>query len=418
MAEPDKKEDYKDSAILRTGFLYTNYERNKVTAKWNEISPNKQEIYVARIRKNTNNIKLRSEYVPRLEYGDLSSSAKFQASYLKSMNNYFAITPNDLITGVACKKLSEKGINIKPILTNQIIVDAKFQDFDQLNYEFKKQGHDIELDMSKNDVEKTFNYYCFKILKEQSEEATKISNVSRSWSPLKSAIRVWLKGIFGDDSDRYYRIFISDVNKGASSVFRPAITQAIKDYKPLLQKLIEEKRKNIEENEAPIFTIQDEYWFTEDYEEVDSKLCVLGKCYFLKDYLGKVNEARFRDYLETKKDKIEWWFKNFDYGKEYFAVKYWNAVEKAYRLFYPDWIVKFKDGRIGIFDTKAGDTAAPEKTRDKANALSLRMKTLGKNFVGGIVVWENGIWYCNDSADYDYTKGALDKNWKKLENIF
>jgi type III restriction enzyme len=418
MAEPDKKDDYKDSTILRTGFLFTNYERNKVSAKWNEISPNKQEIYVARRKKTINNVQLQSEYVSRLEYGDLSSSSKFQASFMKSMNAYFSIAPNDLITDVARKKLSEKGINLEPILTNQIIVDAKFQDFDQLNYEFKKQGHDVELDMSRNDVEKTFNYYCYKILKEHTEEAAKIPNFARSWGPLKSAIRVWLKGVVGDDSDQYYRVFISDINKSASSVFRPAITQAIKDYKPVLQKVIEERRKTKEQEEAPIFTIQDEYWFTEDYEEAESTLCALDKCYFLKDYLGKLNEARFREYLETKKDKIEWWFKNFDYGREYFAIKYWNVQEKSFRLFYPDWIVKFKDGRIGVFDTKAGDTALPEKTKDKARALCLRLKSLGRNFIGGIVVWENGIWYYNNSEDYDYSKSDLGEDWKKMEDIF
>jgi type III restriction enzyme len=272
--------------------------------------------------------------------------------------------------------------------------------------------------MSKNDVEKTFNYYCYKILKEQTEEAAKIPSLARSWGPLKAAIRVWLKGVIGDDSDQYYRIFISDINKSASSVFRPAITQAIKDYKPVLQKVIEERRKTKEQEEAPIFTIQNEYWFTEDYEEVESILCALDKCYFLKDYLGKLNEARFREYLETKKDKIEWWFKNFDYGREYFAIKYWNVQEKAFRLFYPDWIVKFKDGRIGIFDTKAGDTASPEKTKDKAKALCLRLKSLGRNFIGGIVVWENGIWYYNNSEDYDYSKSNLGEDWKKMEDIF
>lgn len=418
MPEPHKKDDYKNSSILRTGFLFTNYDRNKVNAEWNEISPNKPEVFVAKRKEGINNIQLQSEYVSRLEYGDLSNSAKFQSSFLKSMDNYFKISKDDRIHGIASKKLSDAGIDLKSVLTNKIIVDAKFQDFDQLSYEFKKQGHDIELEMSVNDVEKTFNYYCYTILKEQTEEEAKITNIARSWSPLKSAIRVWLKGILGDNSDYYYRIFIKDVNKGASSVFRPAITQALKDYRPILQHLIEERRKIQEEKDAPIFTIQEEYWFTEDYEEVDAELCVLDKFYFLKEYVGKINEARFREYLESKKNKIEWWFKNFDYGKEYFAIKHWNSTENAYRLFYPDWIIKFKDGRIGIFDTKAGDTALPDKVKDKAKALCIKLNSLGKNFVGGIVVFENGIWYYNNSEEYDYNSGKLSGNWKKLEDIF
>ena len=298
-----------------------------------------------------------------------------------------------------------------------MIVDAKFQDFDQLSYEFKKQGHDISLKMSRNDVEKTFTYYCYKLLKEQTEEDAKISNITRSWSPLKSAIRVWFKKILSDDSDDYYKVFLNDINKNESSVIRPAITQAIKEYKPILQKIIEDRRELQEQREAPIFTIKDEYWFTDDYEEIETSLCVLDKCYLLKDYTGKINETQFLKYIDAKEDKIEWWFKNRDYGWEYFAIKYYNSREKAFRLFYPDWIIRFKNGMIGIFDTKAGDTALPEKTKDKAKYLSLKIKELGENFIGGIVVFENGIWYYNDSEDYDYSPGRLNKDWKKFEDM-
>jgi len=421
MPEPHQKADYKNSVLLRTGFLFTNYERNKVNAKWNEISPNKTEVYPAKRKKGINNVQLKSGYVSRLEYGDLSNSAKFQMSFLKSMNNYFKLSSDDLLHGRGSKKLSESGINLKPTMTNEIIVDAKFEDFDQLSYEFKKQGRDISLEMSLNDVEKTFNYYCYKLLKEQTEEDAKISNIARSWSPLKSAIRVWFKSTLSDDSDYYYRVFVKDIKKEASSILRPAITQSIKDYKPILQKLIEERRKQQEQKEASTFTIQDEYWYTDDYEDVNAKLCVLDKCYSLKEYEGKINEAKFRDYIDSKKGEIEWWFKNGDYGKEYFAIKYWNSREKAFRLFYPDWIIRFKEGRIGIFDTKAGDTALPNgqgNTKDKAKYLSIRLKELGKNCIGGIVVFENGIWYYNYSEDYDYAPGKLNKDWKKFEDLF
>lgn len=418
MPEPNKKEDYKDSTILKTGYLFTNYERNKVSAKWNEVSQNKPEIFFAKKKKGINNIQLKSEYVLRLEYGDLSNSAKFQMSFLKSINNYFGISSDDLLHGKARKKLSDVGIDLKPKLTNQIIVDAKFEDFDQLSYEFKKKGHDVNLEMSRNDVEKTFNYCCYKLLKEQTEEEAKISNITRSWSPLKSAIRVWLKAVLSDNSDYYYRVFINDINKDAGSKFRPALTQAIKEYKPILQKIIEERRKLHEEREAPIFTIQDEYSYNEDYEEIKTSLCALDKTYFLKEYNGKINESKFRDYIDTKKNDIEWWFKNGDYGKEYYAIKYCNTKEKAYRLFYPDWIIRFKDGGIGIFDTKAGDTALPEKCKDKAKALSIKLKSLGKNYIGGIAVFENGVWYYNGVEEYDYSPSKLNKDWKKIEDLF
>jgi len=418
MPEPNKKEDYKDTTLIKTGYLFTNYERNKVTARWNEVSPNKLEIFVVKRKKGINNIKLQSEYVSRLEYGDLSNSPKFQMSFLNSMNKYFNIPQDDILHIKAGQILSDSGIELEPKLTNQIIVDAKFEDFDQLSYEFKKKGHDVLLDMSRNDVEKTFNYFCYKLLKEQTEEEAKISNIARSWSPLKSAIRVWFKKIFGNNSAYYYRVFISDINKGAASKFRPAITQSLKDYKPILQKIIEKKRKFQEEKEAPIFNIKEEYSYTEDYEEVESDLCVLEKNYFLKEYNGKINEERFRKYIDDKKDNIDWWFKNGNYGINNYAIKYWDSNENIYRLFYPDWIIRFKNGKIGIFDTKSGDTALPEKVKDKAKSLSIKLKSLGVKYVGGIAVFENGIWYYNDSENYDYSPNRLNNDWKKFEDLF
>ena len=82
-------------------------------------------------------------------------------------------------------------------------------------------------------VEKLFYFWCFKLLSEQTDVEAKISNVSRSWSPLKSALRVWFKRSLDLDSNYYYRVFIFDINKEQASVFRPAITKALKEYFPI-----------------------------------------------------------------------------------------------------------------------------------------------------------------------------------------
>jgi len=174
-----------------------------------------------------------------------------------------------------------------------------------------------------------------------------------------------------------------------------------------------------EAQEAPIFKILDQYDFTSDYEEVPQTLCALDKCFVLKDYKGKENELKFIKYLESKGKQIDWWFKNGNYGKNYFAIKYYNSAEEKEELFYPDWIIRFKDGRIGIFDTKQGQIAISQETIDKATALSLKIKALGKKYVGGIAVIENQVWYNNNSEKYLYFKGNLDKdkNWKLLDDL-
>jgi hypothetical protein len=49
--------------------------------------------------------------------------------------------------------------------------------------------------MSISDIEKTFNYLCYQLLKEQEDDKAKYSNIARSWSTLKQALRVWFKTV-------------------------------------------------------------------------------------------------------------------------------------------------------------------------------------------------------------------------------
>lgn len=416
MPEPQMKDDYKDKVALRTGFLFTNYKREQVAIP-DQSGKNKPNTKFSNIKAGIKNINLKSAYISRIDYGDIPRSFRFQQSFVNSLNNFFGIKKDDIL-GKAAKKLESKKIDLDKKLTNKIIVNAEFKDFDQLDYDFRKKGKDLELEMSENDVEKTFNYICYQLLQEQTDEKAKFTNIARSWSVLKSGIRIWFKGILGEDSNNYYRVFINDINKGAGSKFRPAITQALKDFKPEAQKILKKKQRDHEEKEAPDFFIQDEYSYTDDYIEEKQKNCALDKFYVLADYLGRDNEIKFKDYIDSK--NVEWWFKNGDYGKDYFAIKYFNTDDNKDELFYPDWIIKFKKGKVGIFDTKDGDTAKSQETKDKARALSLKLKELGKQYIGGISVFENGIWYYNDSENYNYEKGNIggDKNWKKFEDLF
>ena len=416
MPEPNMKADYKNSPNLRTAYLFTNYKRDQVELP--DIGKNKIITQHAYQKSGIKNIKLQSAYISRVDYGDIPSASKFQESFINSMNTHFGISKSDIM-GKAEQKLEKKGIDLSGKLTNSIIANAKFEDFDQLAYDFKKRGIDVELQMSTNDVEKTFNYLCFKLLKEQTDELAKYTNTARSWSVLKSAIRVWFQSVLSNDCDYYYRVFVKDIQKEGSK-FKPAITKALIDYKPIAQKILKDKRKEREAREAQVFEVMENYGFTDDYEAVPQRLCVLDQCFVLKTYTGKKNETAFIKYLESKGKQIDWWFKNGNQGKDYFAIKYYNTMDGKDELFYPDWIIRFRNGEVGIFDTKDDQTAKDPETADKAKALALKLKELGKGYVGGIVVFENGVWNYNGSEKYAYQKGKMsqDKNWKPLEDIF
>jgi type III restriction enzyme len=420
--EPNKKDDYKNSPMLRTGYLFTNYKRNEIGIP-DQSAKNKPLVYTTKRKPDITNIEnIYSDFVSRVDYGDLGNTFQFQMSFLKSMDSFFGIKENEYLA-LTRPKIEAKGIDLNPKLTNKLIVDAEFSDYDKINLEFAKKGRDEEYEMSRNDVEKLFNYWCFKLLSEQTDATARVSNVSRSWSPLKSALRVWFKRSLDLDSNYYYRVLIADINKEQASVFRPALTQALKDYFPIKKEYIEKRKKEIEEREAPLFEIKEEYNFSEDFaeltvEESTSNLCVIQPFYLRKDYKGRENELKFIRYLEQKVKALEWWFKNGEASKEFYCLKYFNTSIKEESLFYPDWILKFKDGRIGIFDTKSGFTAQNPEGRAEglANKL-LELNKNGGNFIGGLVVLENNQWYCSKSLPYIYSPGNLSGNWQKLENL-
>lgn len=96
-------------------------------------------------------------------------------------------------------------------------------------------------------------------------------------------------------------------------------------------------------------------------------------------------ERFFEEYLEGI-DNVLYWIKNNDSGKDGFSIAY--TYEGNIHLFYPDYIVRFKDGSVGIFETKSvsdrdGKTITPIKREvlskyiDKHNANGWDFKLKG-----------------------------------------
>jgi len=397
-AEPDRHEDYRNAPALRIGYLFTNYERNKVEMPDGKTGGNKPATLHTVIKPHLhdsvslfNGLALQSDYLSRTDYGDLANAAAFQQSFQNSMNTYFGLLPNE-IGDVFRQKLIQEGVDTVAHVNYQLIVNAVYDDFDNIRNEILKKGQDdVTHALSANDLDKTFNFLCWQLLKEQEDPDAKYGNTARAWATLKSALNVWFKR--GEwTKHAYYQVFIADVGRETNSVLRPAITQALKDYRPILNQFLAEKKKGEEAQKQFTFSILSAYSYTEDYEAIPQKLCVLEKAYVLRQYNGRENELKFIKFLEGNADCADWWFKN-GIGQEYYGFKYTTPAQTE-ALFYPDWIIKLKNGKVGIFDTKGGFTL---NTEGKAKALALKIEQLGGNFFGGIVRFKSGIFeYCLD----------------------
>lgn len=357
---------------------------------------------------------LKSDFLSRADYGDIGKVSLFQKHFMESMNEFFEI-PNDSILTDNSQYLQNKGVNLSKELTQEVMANAVYHS-ENISSDDEK-GKNVKLEISANDVDKNFTWACYEILGEQTEEDAKIGNRARSWGPFKETLRQWfIKYAFPCQKlDEAYRIFLNDTFK-PQSVFKQAITYSLKKYRPVLKSFINER---IEKDSVSVpFSIKSHYPFTDEYEIFECEKSIVKPFYLRKEYKGRENETAFIKYLEDSPE-LDWWFKNGDNGKEFLGMKYFDSVEQANRLFYPDWIIKLDDGRICIVDTKGGNTANSQETKDKAEELHRRIEALNKvskiNYFGGIVIFANGQWYINDCAEYKYSsKDLTSLGWKTL----
>jgi len=200
---------------------------------------------------------------------------------------------------------------------------------------------------------------------------------------------------YGDKWEKIVQIVLSDKN---SRHFVNVIDKAKEKYQAEIVK------RESEMVDLENWNVPETLPYGREYAKVNVKKSVMQP--FFSDEKWK-SEATFIDFLE-KSEAVEWWFKNGDRDATFFAIPYDNGEKKP---FYVDFIVKLKDGRIGIFDTKAGLTkqVAGPKIDGLYKYIQSENKR-GKKFFGGIVV--------NTDRDYRGRWVYFDKTSKELKNDF
>lgn len=385
---------------LNLGYLYTNYKRNEVISEYDKNkTENKPSIYGSYRRKDVESVQIESIFMSRSDYNDLGDS--FQKTFKKIINKAFGIKEGD---SDIKKKLLAKGLELKPQVTNGIIVGVEIDDYDNFTKELIAEGGSHDQEMSQHDIERLYNLVCFNIIGKQIDENKKFAP-ERSWGKLKTALNVWLLPVLGDDRTHAYKVILNDLLK-ESSVLRPIIGNALETYRPIRDQ--EVNTKSVRSKRMETIEIPRPYlFFTDNYEEMKVKRSAMLPFYIAKDVVE--NEKTFIKFLDENKN-IEWWYKNGDFGSEFFSISYYNPDDNKEKLFYPDWIIKTKN-RVWIVDTKAGFTAESNDTKYKAEALQEWLKDK-KGFTGGIAVKDANGWKINTNKEYSYVSTM--KGWNNF----
>ena len=178
---------------------------------------------------------------------------------------------------------------------------------------------------------------------------------------IKSAIYTFLKDKFGIPkySGQAQKVVLAVEN---INIFEEVLQKSKERYEIDVIESIKNSSQFIEneEWEIPELVTYNEKYYT----------AIVQKSVVQPYYIYTGSSKPEKDFIKMidKSNNVEWWFKNREDEPKYFSIGYINT-DGFKASFYVDFIVKFKDGRIGLFDTKKGSTASNENARDKAESL-------------------------------------------------
>ena len=378
MPEPDR--GHYESETLNYGYVYTNLDNIEIQE---DIAKDYITIYTSK-RRFDSKLNLLSCY-PRRHREKTRLSPLFNEIFLKEAKEYGLKTLID----TKARKFDLK-----------VISDYKAEDVDALAG--AKIVGDKEIKASGFDMQKLFDFFVRNNLTPFYPEDRSVGRVKEAiYKFFEQELKMW----YGDVWEEIVQIILSDKN---SRHFVNVLDKAKEKYQSEVVKR-ESEMANLEN-----WNIPESLTFNEEWEKIKVKNSIMSPLYLRKEYTGKKNELAFIDLLE-KSEKVEWWFKNGDRDATFFAVRYSNGEEKP---FYVDFIVKLKDDRIGLFDTKAGFTkqVAGPKIDGLYKYIQAESKK-GKKCFGGIVANTErnyrGRWVCFEKTSKDFKDKSFE-NWADL----
>lgn len=393
---------------LNTGYIYSNLQ--SFTVKKEEYNPNIIKSLHTSKKENLENITLNSYYKQRVDYGDITSS--FAGHLMKVWNNKLGLNDITLVDETV-EIVRKKGIDLDvSTLDDSVVFDYQInsKDFDEaslLNHEISTDELKI-FKTAENDLDSYFKRYVKLNLNGFAPK--------RSVGAVETAIYGWFNEMLGihprfDGVIRLEKIILHPTN---NKIFINLLDEAVKSYRSIKN---EEVRLKAEQSEVfkDIQILEKDYFNTETAEiRKNTKLYFYSECILEKS--RSEQEKTFEDYVDKLEEKVEWWLKNGVSKDSYFGIKYIKATSEI-GIFYPDYIVKFSDGRIGIFDTKSGNIA--KEAKEKAEALqSYIILNKDKKLFGGIVTntstKDNPKLMINQNTNYLYD-GKTWTDWLYLD---
>ncbi len=388
-----------DTDALNRAYVYTNLDR--VSVAHDGTSEGYFKMYRAVRKTNYKSIDIPSVYLSRIDFGDLTLS--FRKLFVEEANKRFKISDKD--TPMRAKQKTGALLELLPEhLKQPVIADVVIQNLDAQERKEIFGAESVEFAVSPDEIKRAYEIFA--------KAASLPFAPVRSHTKIQQAIYDWFDKQLGYESISRLEIQrIVVCSEKNQRIFRE-IVEAAKIRFKTIEKTERQTKQRKREYE---WNVPESDYFNELFETVEAGRAILvsgkesGKTLLLKE--RSEPEKMFEGEL-NRSSNVSWWYKNGVSTETYFAIAYIDQETGFERSFYPDYIVQFKDGAIGIYDPKDGITRMSEETADKSDALQAYIAKHKKmKLKGGIVTKTRAGWFICSLAAYSDD----DSKWKRLE---
>ena len=196
--------------------------------------------------------------------------------------------------------------------------------------------------------------------------------------------------------EELFELFETDAMKvilyhGNKPRFTDVIQKALTIYARMLQARQREAKKR--GFEAYKWEVPAERLYKESTHQIIKNVEDHALLPFVELKVASNPEQRFRLFLESNKEYIDWWYKNGDEGKQHYSIPYETSTgDKS--LFYVDFIIRMKNGQVFLFDTKSpnSDGEAPQKHNALIDYMADEERA-DEHLLGGVLIEKNNVWY-------------------------
>ena len=400
-----------DDELLDNAYIFTNIK--EFETKQDPYSPNRIKTAFSKMRDGYSKLLVYSQTVLESFYrsrmGDYNSAdSNFGTYFVESFMKFFNLKESDKMKmrGELAQKFIDRGMNLD-VKTSDELIEETHLDVHRADEERTITGDSVIVSMSQNDVQSQYYHLI-------SENLNGLAYV-RSKSPINSAIIDCMTTFYNvfsrnDKIIKYQQIVVNN-----NEIFAQILSEATRNFREKLQENAGKKGDYYQ------FRIDESRPYSEETHTIlIAPKSLYQPLYVLKSQNGNIAnflEKDFLNYLEQQ-DCVDWYWEN---GPELMRVNFGIPYNGGMNTFQPDFLVRFKNNTVGIFDTKGVDERVDD-TKVKAEALYSYINKTNTNrgfepkVCGGIVIKSGSQFYVyNHEVYHDYA--ASHDGWENLNDF-